>query len=1025
MKNYTGVSISPPAWRRHAITLFLLLCTLAVHAQKKITGKVTEEGTHQPVFGASIQVKGTSRGAITDEKGQFALTANPGDKLLVSSMEYESQEITVGAENTIQIVLKKSTAGLNEVVIIGYGTVKKKDLTGSIATLKATDIKSEGVSNVSRALQGKLAGVTVESAGGDPGSGMRVLIRGAGTINNANPLYLVDGVQVENINNIAPGDIESMDVLKDASAAAIYGSRAANGVVLVTTKTGKNGPPVIQFNANVGSQKIIKKYDVLNAQEWATVSNMAHDNAGLPRLSIAANPDQLGAGTDWQDAIYRTAIMQQYNLSVSGGNENTRYSFSGQYNDQDGIVDVTGYKRYGIREKTETTKGRLKLGQSLILTRENWTKMPGGWGGQGGNPVGSAVKMIPVFQIYDENAIGGYSGASGSVVNVANPVAQLHLEDITTNTTSIIANAFAEVTILSSLKYRFNLGYTDAFQEDKDYTRRYQVGGLFANPTNNLSQSSTRTNLVMAENTLNYAKDFGKHSIQALAGYAYQKATKTYQGAARSGLADGISELDNGAITGSVGGNKYVSTLVSLLGRVIYSYDNRYLFTASLRRDGSSRFAPGNRYGNFPSLAAGWNISNEKFWSVPSSAVSLLKLRGSYGQLGNQEITDYGYSAAIASNINYVNGGDQSKWFGAIQTAYASPNLKWENTETVNVGIDAAFLNDKLTFTADYFRKNTTDLLLQVPIPGSAGSSSNPYVNGGNILNKGIEMGLGYSNTVGALSYSVRGTFASIKNKVLALGTGTQQIAGGQPTHHGAQATLTQAGGEIAAFYLIKALGIFQSQEEIDAYRGKDGQLIQPSAKPGDIKFFDANGDGQISNADRIDMGSSFPSFEYGLGITLNAYNFDLNLFLQGTQGNKIYNGLRQDLEGMNLEYNYARSTLNAWTPTNKNTDIPRAVIDDPNFNARTSSRFLENGSYFRFKTVQLGYTVPVKLMERAKISSLRAYLSADNLFTITKYKGYNPDIGRTGTILDRGVDFGHVSYPLARTVSVGVQLSL
>ncbi|SHM42109.1 TonB-linked outer membrane protein, SusC/RagA family [Chitinophaga jiangningensis] len=1024
MIKYTGVSISPPAWARHAILLFFILCTLAVNAQKKITGKVTEDGTSQPVFGASIQVKGTTRGAITDEKGQFSLSVNPGDKLLVSSMEFESQEVTVGAENTIHIVLKKSTAGLNEVVIIGYGTVKKKDLTGSIATLKGGDIKTEGASNVSRALQGKLAGVTVEAAGGDPGAGMRILVRGVGTFNNANPLYLVDGVQVNNINNIAPGDIESMDVLKDASAAAIYGSRAANGVVLVTTKSGKNGPPVIQFNANFGSQKLIKKYDVLNAQEWATVSNMAHDNAGLARLDIAANPNQLGAGTDWQDAIYRTAMMQQYNLSVSGGTEHTRYSFSGQYNDQDGIVDVTGYKRYGIREKTETTKGRLKVGQSLILTRENWTKMPGGWGGQGGNPVGSAVKMIPVFNIYDENAIGGYSGASGPVVNVANPVAQLHLEDITTNVTSIIANAFAELTILPELKYKFNLGYTDAFISHKDYTRRYEVGGLFANPTNNLAQASNRYNLVMAENTLNYAKDFGKHSFQALAGYAYQKYVRDSSASAKNDLADGISELDNGAIISAVSGNKLVSTLVSLLGRVIYSYDNRYLLTASFRRDGSSRFAPAYRYGNFPSIAAGWNISNEKFWSLSPASVSMLKLRGSYGILGNQEFDDYGYAAVINSNINYVNG-NQSKWFGAIQTTYASPYLKWENTETVDVGIDAAFLHDKLTLTADYFRKNTTDLLLKVPIPGSAGSAADPFVNGGNILNKGVEMGIGYNDKVGAVSYSVRGTFSSIKNKVLALGTGTQQIAGGQPTHHGADATLTQAGGEIAAFYLIKSLGIFQSQEEIDAYKGKDGQLIQPSAKPGDIKFFDANGDGTISNADRLDMGSSFPSFEYGLGINLNAYNFDLNLFLQGTQGNKIYNGLRQDLEGMNLEYNYARTTLNAWTPTNTNTDMPRAVIDDPNFNARTSSRFLENGSYFRFKTLQLGYTVPTRLLERAKISSLRAYLSADNLFTITKYKGFNPDIGRSGSILDRGVDFGHVSYPLARTLSVGIQLSL
>lgn len=1025
MKNYTGVSISPPAWYRHALLVLLILCGFTVNAQKKITGKISEEGTNQPVVLASVQIKGTTRGTTTNEQGQFSLMVKEGEKLLISSMEYETLEITVGAESTIDIHLKRSTAGLNEVVVIGYGTIRKKDLTGSIASLKATELKTEGVSNVGRALQGKLPGVTVESAGGDPGSGTRILIRGVGTIGNSTPLYLLDGVPVANINNVAPGDIESMDVLKDASAAAIYGSRAANGVVLVTTKTGRGGKPTIQFSTNLGSQKIYHPYKVLNASEWATVSNAAHDAAGLARLAIAANPAQLGAGTDWQDAIYRTAMIQQYQLSVSGGNENSKYSVSGNYNGQDGIVDVTGYKRYGMRVKSETTKGILKIGETVLLSREKWTRMPGGWGGQGGNAVGSAAKMIPVFQIYDSTAIGGYSGASGPVVNVANPVAQLHLEDITYELTSILANAYAEVSIMPWLKYKFNLGYTSSFGNNDDYHRRYNVGSLFSYPTNDLSQAKDRNQLVLAENTLNFTKDFGKHSIQALAGYSYQKTMYNYWMASKTNLPDGLKELDAASGTATVSGNSTVSTLLSVLGRVIYSYDNRYLLTASFRRDGSSRFGAGNRYGNFPSIAAGWNISNEKFWTIPPTAVSFLKLRGSYGVLGNQEIGDYQYSAAIASNINYVTGADQQKWFGAIQTAFASPGIKWENTETMNIGVDVGFFKDKLNLTADYFRKNTTDVLLNVPIPGSTGSSTNPVINAGTIQNKGFEMGLNYNDKIGALTYSVSGTFSTVKNKVIELGTGSQQIFGGQPTHHGASTTLTQAGGEVAGFYLIDAIGIFQSQAEIDAYTNKDGKLIQPNAAPGDIKFLDANGDGIISNSDRINAGSPFPKFEYGLGINLTAYNFDLNIFMQGTHGNKLYNGLRQDLEGMNLEFNYSRATLNAWTPQNTNTDIPRAVINDPNFNAQTSTRFLENGSYFRLKTLQLGYTIPEKLIQKMRITALRAYFSADNLFTITKYSGFNPDIGRTGTILDRGVDFGHVAYPLARVLSIGVQLSL
>ncbi|MCS3799689.1 SusC/RagA family TonB-linked outer membrane protein [Niastella sp. OAS944] len=1011
---------------RLATFLFLFISSslIATAQQKTISGKITDAKTNDPVTNASIIIKGKKTGTSTDENGAFTITASPGDRLQITSTEYTTVEVAVGDANTLSITMNRLVSNLNEVVVIGYGTVRKKDLTGAVSSLKGSDLKSEGIINVSRAMQGKMPGVTIESAGGDPGSGTRILVRGVGTMRTQNPLYIVDGVQVGGINNISPADIESIDVLKDASAASIYGSRAANGVVLITTKTGKPGKPIITFNTNLGVQKLAKKYDVLNAEEWANVSNAAHDAAKLARLPMAANPSQLGAGTDWQDAIFRSATMQQYNLSAGGGTQNSRYSISGEYNDQQGIVDITGYKRYGMRAKSETTLGRLKVGETIILSREKFTRMPGGWGGQGGNPVGSAVKMIPVFDIYDTSAIGGYGGAYGSVVNVANPVAQLNLESITYELTSLLANAYAEVTILPSLKYKFNLGYTGSFSETNDYYKRHKTGGLFSHTTNDLSQAKTRDLLAQLENTLHYNHDFGKHSVQALAGYAYQRYKYYYWNAAKTNLPDGLQVLDVGSGTATVNGNRTENVLLSLLGRVIYSYDNRYLLTASFRRDGSSRFGRANRFGNFPSVALGWNISNESFFKNAPKVLSTLKLRGSFGVLGNQEIPDYMYSAAIASNINYVTGEDQQKWFGAIQTAFASPDIKWENTETYNVGIDAGLFNNSLNITADYFIKKTTDVLLEVPVPGSAGSATSPTVNAGTLQNKGLELGLNYSNSLGKINYSVYGTFTAVKNKVLKLGTGTQQIFGGQPTHHGAQTTLTQAGGEVSGFYLIKALGIFQSQQEVDAYVDKNGKKIQPAAMPGDIKFLDANGDGMISNTDRVDGGSPFPNFDYGFGIKANAYHFDINMYLQGTSGNKIYNGLRQDMEGMNLEINYSRATLNAWTPQN-HSNIPRAVIDDPNFNAQTSSRFLENGSYLRMRTLQIGYTIPETLVQKLKITSLRAYFSADNLFTITNYSGFNPDIGRSGSILDRGVDYGHVAYPIARTLSVGIQLSL
>ena len=990
--------------------------------QTRITGTVTD-ATGLPMPGVGIKVKGTTTTSVTDANGKYVINAGGSSTLVFSYVGYAEQEVAANGRATINVTLVESEAELSEVVVIGYGTVRRKDLTGSVASVKGADIKSQGVSDITRSLQGKMPGVSIESAGGDPGAGTRILIRGVGTLGNATPLYIVDGVQVASINNLNQTDIESVDVLKDASAAAIYGSRAANGVVLVTTKSGKSGAPVVQLTANVGVQSKSSSVDVLNAQEWATVHNQAHANAGLTPLELASNPAALGEGTDWQDAIFRSAPVQQYNLLVSGGSESSKYSVSGGYNDQQGIVDVTGYKRYNLRVKTETTKGRLKFGETILLSREKFVTMPAGWGGQGGNPVGSAIKMIPAFKIYNPDALGGYDGASGSVVNIANPVAQLYLNDINRENTSILANAFGELKIIEGLKYRLNLGYTNVFNSNYDYYKRYQVGALFSHPTNDISLGKDQNVLLLLENTLSYDKVFGKHSVQALAGYTYQSNNYNYTSTARTDLPDGIDQIDAGAGIATNSGNRVENNLISVLGRVIYSYDDRYLLTASFRRDGSSRFGANNRYGNFPSVAVGWNIMNEDFFEPLEKTFSNLKLRASYGVLGNQEIGDYQYSAAVASNINYVVGANQQRWFGSIQTAFASPNIKWETTKTSNFGIDAGFFGNKLNLTADYFVKKTTDVLLNVPIPGSAGSVSNPVVNAGTLRNNGVELGLSYGNTTGKLSYNVFGSISAVRNKVIELGTGSQQIFGGQPNHHGATSTLTEAGGSIGSFYLIQALGIFNSQAEIDAY-AKDGQLIQPNAAPGDVKFFDKNGDGQINNLDRVNLGSPFPDFEYGLGINASMHNFDLALFFQGSQGNKIYNGLAQDLQSTNLQMNYAKSTLNAWTPSNQS-NIPRVTANDPNLNSQTSSRFLEDGSYFRMKTVQLGYTLKDDFAKKLRISSFRTYVSADNIFTITNYTGFNPDLGRTGSIFDRGVDYGHVAYPLARTISLGIQLTL
>ncbi|MBA4167131.1 MAG: SusC/RagA family TonB-linked outer membrane protein, partial [Chitinophagaceae bacterium] len=545
----------------------------------------------------------------------------------------------------------------------------------------------------------------------------------------------------------------------------------------------------------------------------------------------------------------------------------------------------------------------------------------------------------------------------------------------------------------------------------------------FTNPTNVLNESQDQTRLTLIENTLNYDKTFGRHKIQALAGYTIQKNNYKFWSQANNNLPDGLDVQDAGSGTASVGGNRIESALISELARVIYSFDNRFLFTGSFRRDGSSRFGKNNRYGNFPSAALGWNLSQENFFRPLAKTFQAFKLRASYGVLGNQEIADYAYIPTIASNANYAIGSDQHKWFGAIQQAFADPNIKWENTQTFDAGLDAAMFENRLNITLDYFNKKSTDVLLNVPIPGSVGSTSNPVTNAGSIENRGFEAGLSYNGRVNAFNYTVGATGSFIHNKVLSLGAGNQPIFGGQPTQNGASTTVTGLGGPITAFKLIQTNGIFATQQEVDSYVDKNGNKIQPNAAPGDIRFVDANGDGKVDDNDRVYCGSPFPTFEYGFNFAGSWNNFDASLVIQGVYGNKIYNSFRQELEGMSYEFNYSTATLHAWTPTNHST-IPRAIISDPNVNDRTSARFLENGSYARLKSLQVGYNFPTSLMQRFHINSLRAYVSGDNLITITRYSGYNPDIGRTGSIFDRGVDFVYVSYPLPRTVTFGVQLS-
>jgi TonB-linked SusC/RagA family outer membrane protein len=688
------------------------------------------------------------------------------------------------------------------------------------------------------------------------------------------------------------------------------------------------------------------------------------------------------------------------------------------YFNQEGVVKETNYDRINLRVKSEYKKGIFKIGETILLTKEKKNDLPE-VPGQGRNVVGSAISMIPGFAIYDENAVGGYGGASGSVTDIFNPVAALNLLDIKNDYYQALINTYAEASFFDGFKYKLNVGATISEHKSYNYTPRYEVGGFFKNLKNTLAEGSDLNQYYQIENTLNYSKNFGKHSVNILVGHTvYNNSFRSILGSV-TGLPDGINVMAGGEEPSTVG---YASEnkLMSYLGRAIYSYDNKYILTATFRRDGSSRFSPENKWGNFPSISAAWGIGREAFFTRLNLPVSELKIRTSYGVLGNQEIGDYQYLGSITSGISYAVGEPNSLWIGNIQQEYPAIGLKWESTATANVGLDFGLWNGKIEYTFDYFEKNTTDLLLRVPIPLSVGSSNDPYTNAGKVSNKGFEMGLTYNGKVGAVNFSINSNISSIKNRVDELSTGSQVLEGASGSFHGAPVTYSKVGYPIYSFFLVKTDGLFRSQQELDAH-SVSGNPIQPRAQIGDIRYVDFNGDGQIDGNDRQFRGSAFPDYEYGLRLQADWKGIDVTVAAQGTQGNKIYNGNNTDIATVRSNINYSTATLDSYT-FNPNSNFPRLDIDDLNDNgADYSDRFLENGSYLRIKTIQVGYTIPTSFTNKIEIERCRFYIAADNLYTNTRYSGYNPDVSGVG-LGGRGIDYK--SYPLSKTITFGIQLN-
>lgn len=1000
----------------------IILTTEAIkdlHAQqqaKTVTGTVTDV-SGEPIIGANIRIKGTTTGTITDIDGNFSIKAEPQSVIEVSYIGYLTQETVINNQKSIRFLLKEDTKTLDEVVVIGYGVQKKADLTGSVANINTEKLNTQSNANIGQALQGKIAGVDIVSQGGAPGSGTRIMVRGIGTLNNASPLYIVDGMYMNSIDHINPNDIASIDVLKDASSAAIYGSRAANGVIIVTTKEGSNteGKPIIDLSVNLGISTASKFLDMLDAKGWAEVTTIARQAIGKPALDMATDlankPDN-----DWQDIMFRPALMQNYNLSVKGGGKYSTYYTGLGYFNQDGIVKGTNYQRYNIQSKNDYKRGIFSAGTNLIISFSHdkplHQELRGGM-------IGTILQSVPTLEKYDDTREGGYGGTYGDVVNIPHPLAIIddNIMDRYNENVKIFANLYAQIELFKGLKYKLNLTPDFSFERYKNYLNKYDFG-LATNSITQLTERQRRRRNILVENLLTFDRTFGEHKISALAGYTYQDSRFRHIQAYGEGLPQGLEEIDAATTNRSNEGNSWRSVLTSILGRVFYSYQNKYLFTATIRRDGSSKFGKNNRYGYFPSFSLGWNVAEEKFMENVHW-LDQLKLRGGYGVLGNQEIDNYQYSSTITTGINYPDGNG-SLLQGAFPKNFANPDIKWEETAMTNVGIDFMAFNNRLSLTADYYVKNTKDILLTVPIPISSGGANDPIRNAGKIRNNGFEFNLGWMDQPNPdISYGINLIGSFNKNKVIAMGSESGSIKGGS-TNQNITTSETKAGYPIGGYWLISTAGYFNSQEEVDAY-AKDGKKIQPAAEPGDIKFVDANNDGVINDDDRVFQGSPFPDFTFALNGNMRYKNFDLSIGLQGVLGNKIYNATRQTLEDVTKGSNFLASCLDYWTPENKNASHPRLTWDDPNRNTRAESdRYLENGSYLRLRSVQLGYTFPQTWFKGA-IQHARVYINAENLFTITSYSGYSPDVNADNANY-RGFD--NFIYPTNRTFMLGLNVT-
>ena len=972
-----------------------------------------------PVIAANISQKGTNNATITDLNGNFTLNVTGRQPVLVISyIGYVTTEVNVSGRAFVEVVLQEDVAALDEVVVVGYGTMRKKDVTGAVSSVRSGEITKNATSNVMQAIAGKMSGVQVVQNSGTPGGDVSILIRGVGTINDASPLYVIDGVPVSGgMWYLNPNDVESIDVLKDASATAIYGSRGANGVVMVTTKQAQEGHTEINFDYSYGIQHSAKTYKMLDASQYAALHNEMRTNAG-PEYSLNpafADPESLGAGTDWMDAIFRTAPMQKVNLSMLGGNQKISHATSLGYYTQDGIMKNSSYNRLSLQSNISSKlASNITVRANVNLSAENRRTQPVS------TVIQNAMRILPSIPIYDDN--GEYAGPTGNAEwngNALNPVAIINEQNYRMKGFRMLSNISLEWEIIKGLKFKTTGGAELGYDYNNSYIPKYKWG---MNESKNTMQTVTSAyeQLYLWDNTLNYDKAFGKHRINAMIGTSYQEYKKESVSAAGSGRASELTtELDNATKATDVGGNSYRWALMSYMARLHYSYDDRYLLTATFRADGSSKFGKDNRFGYFPSFAAAWNIGNEAFMQSVKP-VSLLKLRAGYGQTGNQNIGAYAFADKLSVNGVYNFGSQRGFESNLVNLIYpyllSNPSVKWESVEQYNVGLDIGFLQNRIVANLDFYVKNTRDMLTKKPVPQTSGTSLEqadwPPVNIGKVLNRGFEFTVNTKNFVGEFKWETSLNMSFNHNEVVSIG-GPEILNG---------VSLIREGQPINSFYGYELGGIYQTLDEVFTgpvmeNRAPDKASHNPykNTSPGDMWFVDVDGNGEINDLDRTVICNPSPDCIFGFNNTFSYKNFDLSIFFQGALGNQVWNGVRASHESMNSTYNQLATTLERWTGEGSSYSMPRAIYADPNNNSRASTRWLEDGAYAKLKNLTFGYTLPEKWIRKAKMKALRLYVSLDNLCTITNYSGLDPEAGLSG--LDYGV------YPSARTYMFGVSV--